>query len=204
MTKSWMDRARSQMQHLSIPQEKLAIDLGCTRGAVGHYLSGRRNPTLEQLNKIAQLLKVNPAWLLYGLSEEGIREEHATYTSVNLVPITGTTETGGGKKILGHLNIPKATPDSYALIATSANWAPRIHEGEAIFLAPEQSPEPGDEILIKHLGKLRFCNLIKQTEKQMTVNDLANADHRHVLKKKDINFVHTVIAVFRTSSTKSL
>ena len=100
MTKSWMDRARSQMQHLSIPQEKLAIDLGCTRGAVGHYLSGRRNPTLEQLNKIAQLLKVNPAWLLYGLSEEGIREEHARYTSVNLVPITGTTETGGGKKIL--------------------------------------------------------------------------------------------------------
>ena len=204
MTESWMDRARSQMQRLSIPQEKLAMDLGCTRGAVGHYLSGRRNPTLKQLDKIAQLLKVKPAWLLYGLSAESIQEEHAKYTSVNLVPITGTTETGSGKKILGHLNITKATPDSYALITTSSNWAPRIHEGEIIFLVPEQNPEPGDEILIKHLGKLKFCNLIKQTEQQLTVSDLANVDHRHVLKKKDINFVHPIIAVFRTGSITPL
>lgn len=204
MTESWIDRARNQMQLLSIPQEKLATNLGCTRGAVGHYLSGRRNPTLEQLDKIAQLLSVSPAWLLYGLSEKSIQEEHAKYTTVNLVPITGTTETGSGKKILGHLNVPKATPGSYALMATSADWAPRIHEGEAIFLVPEQKPEPGDEILIKHLDNLNFCNLIKQSAKQLTVSDLANANHRYVLKKKDINFVHTIIAVFRTGSTEKI
>lgn len=202
MTETWMDRAKNQMQRLSIHQEGLAANLGCTRGAIGHYLSGRRKPTLEQLDKIAQLLNVNPAWLLYGQSREGIQEEYTKYTIINLVPITGTTETGGGKKILGHLNVPKTTSGSYALMATSADLAPRIHEGEVIFLVPEQEPEPGDEILIQHLDNLKFCNLIKQVGKEMTVSDLANANHRHVLKKKDISFVHTIIAVFRTGNIK--
>lgn len=191
------------MRLLGIPQEKLAKNLGCTRGAIGHYLSGRRNPTFEQLDKIAHLLNVNPAWLLYGSTEEGIREDNAKYTANSLVPITGTTETGSNNKILGHLKIPKATPESYALITTSSNWAPRIHEGETIFLVPEQNPEPGDEVLIKHMGELRFCNLIKQTAKQITISDLSNVDHRHVLKKKDINFVHTIVAVFRTGNIES-
>ena len=204
MTESWMDRARKQMQLLGIPQGKLAKNLDCTRGAIGHYLSGRRNPTLEQLDKIAQLLNVNPAWLLYGMSEEGIREDNAKYTTVNLVPITGTTETGNSKKLLGHLKIPKATPGSYALITASSNLAPRIHEGETIFIVPEQDPEPGDEILIGHLGELRFCNLIKQTAQQMTVSDISNLNHRHVLKKKDIKFVHTIVAVFRTGNIEPI
>ncbi len=204
MTDSWMDRARNQMQRLGISQEKLATDLSCTRGAIGHYLSGRRKPTLEQLDKIAQLLNVNPAWLLYGQFGEAIQEEHSKYTAVNLVPITGTTETGGNKKILGHLNISKATPSSYALKVTSTDWAPRIHQGEIIFLVPEQTPEPGDEVLLQHLNKLKFCNLIKQQSKDMTVSDLTNANRRYILKKRDIIFVHTIIAVFRTSNIKPM
>ena len=53
------------MKELRITQHDLADLVGVkTRGAIGHYLTGRRNPTLEQLEKFAQALEVSVDWLL--------------------------------------------------------------------------------------------------------------------------------------------
>jgi SOS-response transcriptional repressor LexA len=56
------------MKALNMTQETLANKMGITRGAIGHYLSGRRSPPMEHFKKLAHVLKTDPAWLQYGLS----------------------------------------------------------------------------------------------------------------------------------------
>ncbi|MCK5866679.1 MAG: helix-turn-helix transcriptional regulator, partial [Marinobacter adhaerens] len=64
---TWQDRVRSVMKEQGITQDALTYVLGVsTRGAVGHYLSGRREPSAAQLQSLAKFLKVNLNWLLTG------------------------------------------------------------------------------------------------------------------------------------------
>jgi transcriptional regulator with XRE-family HTH domain len=52
------------MSELGVTQDQLAQELGVTRGAVGHYLNGRREPSLEQMAIIARKLNMTVAELL--------------------------------------------------------------------------------------------------------------------------------------------
>lgn len=65
---TWTTRLKERMKALKMTQEMLANKLGITRGAIGHYLSGRRSPPMEHFEKLASVLKTSPAWLQYGLS----------------------------------------------------------------------------------------------------------------------------------------
>lgn len=65
---TWTARIRSRMEALSMTQERLAHKMGLTRGAITHYLAGRRVPPLQQFKKLAAVLKADPAWLQYGTS----------------------------------------------------------------------------------------------------------------------------------------
>ena len=62
---TWQDRVRSVMKEKRVTQDALTDVLGVsTRGAVGHYLSGRREPSADQLRSLAEFLGVNISWLL--------------------------------------------------------------------------------------------------------------------------------------------
>jgi len=55
--KEWIINARRRMKELSVRQLDLMPVLGVTtRGAVGHYLTGRRDLTGEQMHALAQFL----------------------------------------------------------------------------------------------------------------------------------------------------
>lgn len=64
--KNWTKRLKDRMYELGITHEMLATKMGITRGAVTHYLCGRRIPPLKQFQKLATILKTNPSWILYG------------------------------------------------------------------------------------------------------------------------------------------
>lgn len=58
--KPWFERAKERMQEIGVTQESLKDILGVeTRGAVGHYLSGRRDPTPAQLSALAKKLRMS-------------------------------------------------------------------------------------------------------------------------------------------------
>lgn len=67
---SWAARIKSQMKEIDITQEELANKMGITRSAITHYLAGRRVPPLRQFQKLAAILKTDPAWLQFGKVEE--------------------------------------------------------------------------------------------------------------------------------------
>src|SRR5436190_2234736 len=69
---SWKTRIKSRMKELGLTQEELANKMGLTRGAVTHYLAGRRVPPLKQFQKLASILKTDPAWLQFGTNAKNV------------------------------------------------------------------------------------------------------------------------------------
>lgn len=67
---TWRDRAKAQLKVLGISQEKLAEAFGMTPAGMQKWLAGTRQPTLEDINKIAAELQMTPAELTHGLRRE--------------------------------------------------------------------------------------------------------------------------------------
>lgn len=61
-------RIKLRMKELQLTQAELADKIGISRGAITHYLAGRRIPRHEQFLKLAEVLECNPSWLQYGNS----------------------------------------------------------------------------------------------------------------------------------------
>ncbi len=67
----WYERAKDRMEFLGIKQKDLIVPLEVkTRGAVGHYLCGQREPSQSQIITLAKILKCSISWLLTGEEEE--------------------------------------------------------------------------------------------------------------------------------------
>lgn len=65
MTETWIDRTRRRMAELGVTQADLMEPLGVnTRGAVGHYMTGRREPSLAQFAALAERLGMTTDELL--------------------------------------------------------------------------------------------------------------------------------------------
>ena len=70
MGRDWRDRAKSIMRDKRITQADLATALGkSTRGAIGHYFTGRSEPDLEGFRVMANFLGVSLNYLLSGDTE---------------------------------------------------------------------------------------------------------------------------------------
>ena len=61
---AWNDRLKLRMKERKTTQEELAAVLDISQSSVGHYVSGRRNPRKEVLEKMADELEVSMDWLL--------------------------------------------------------------------------------------------------------------------------------------------
>ena len=54
----WYQIAKIRMTHLNLHNKDLAVVLKVTEGAVSHYMTGKRTPTPEQMQKIAKRLDI--------------------------------------------------------------------------------------------------------------------------------------------------
>ncbi len=62
---TWISRAKRVMAEKSLTQTDIAPSMGKnTRGAIGHYFTGRSKPTLDQLEGLAKFLGVSLSWLV--------------------------------------------------------------------------------------------------------------------------------------------
>lgn len=71
MESEWIKRVKKIMAEKRITQQDLVPILGLsTRGAVGHYLTGRSKPTLDQFQAMADYFGVSINFILTGDSNE--------------------------------------------------------------------------------------------------------------------------------------
>ena len=67
MDTNWIKRAKHLMAEQGVTQLDIIPIMNVTsRGAISHYLTGRNEPTLEALTKLAKYLNVTPQYLLFG------------------------------------------------------------------------------------------------------------------------------------------
>ena len=55
----WTDRVRSKMREKKLKQRDIAERLNVTEGAVSHYLTGFREPSIVQLRELSRMLDMS-------------------------------------------------------------------------------------------------------------------------------------------------
>lgn len=205
MSENWIDRARRWMKASGTSQGSLARALDCTRGAVGHYLAGRRQPTLAQMERIARAMKVHPAWLLFGVGQEGIDERPAAYEAGSS-PEFHLRVMGGGLSAL--VNPPAALLDlstlferCYGFRVEPGNSYARACEGEILVIDPQSVPHPGDEVLVGFSDSdTLLCELVSIDVDCITLGSLSDRRQRWECTPRQLAYMHRVIAVVRRDS----
>lgn len=74
----WRLRAARLRDRQGLSNVDIARRMGCTPAAVGHWLKGRREPTLDDIERLASILGVGSAELLFGISTELSTEDRET------------------------------------------------------------------------------------------------------------------------------
>lgn len=167
MKNTWSERIKLRMEELDMTQEVLASKLDITRGAVTHYLAGRRVPPLRQFHKMAQVLKTDPAWLQFGVESESLEKKPAIkekelVLNRHRVPVLSWQEaaefvyiTKEHRKKIKQV-LPYFYTDQerwYALQIKSDSMMDvsghhrHFYEGDYIFIDPERPPDHGDYVV---------------------------------------------------------
>lgn len=162
---TWADRIRSRMKELGLTQEELAVKLGITRGAVTHYLAGRRVPPLRQFQLLASALKADPAWLQFGTSaatQKPPKTVKQTKTEITYrpIPILSWEEAARFPDVsrlkqedikdrIPHIFTDQ--PHWYALRvkgdSMTASGSKSFHDGDIIIVNPDKTPQHGDFVI---------------------------------------------------------
>ena len=74
-TMDWKERIQEIMKDQNISREELASRIGVSLSALGHWLTGRNDPSLLNIEKMSRELKVTPEFLLYGIEPPVIKSE---------------------------------------------------------------------------------------------------------------------------------
>lgn len=163
---TWATRIKSRMKDLGMTQEVLASKMGITRGAITHYLAGRRVPPLRQFQKLAAILKTDPAWLQFGAANEP--PSHKMSERQEKVPTHRPVPILSWEQAAEFINVAKMKRDEikewlphfctdksrwYALrikgdsMTASLGQHKNFHEGDMIIVDPDKDSEHGDFVI---------------------------------------------------------
>lgn len=84
MKQRWQDLAKTRMKEVGMTQEQLAEALGITQGGLGHWLNARREPNLEVIAKIFNILKM-PCFVVNadGTVSDSRADHNVIFNSIN-------------------------------------------------------------------------------------------------------------------------
>lgn len=172
MNKTWFERVKDELKEQGKTQASLMPVFGVTsRGAIGHYLSGRREPDGEQLANCAQYLNVSLDWMISGrepkhpvfIDKDQVRETSEVYPSLRVLPFVETII--HKKDMLGPHSV--ALPDNIERLTIAADeqlaasigkhafaspvqetgMLPRFTPGDIVIIDPDATPSPGDIVM---------------------------------------------------------
>lgn len=153
----WTLLAKAKMKELKLTQERLAEILGVTQGAVAHWLGGRREPDLQTIAAILNVLGLPPLKITQP-GDELSAPRTPTEADYALIPQLSAIGTGGDS---GHLNDHvevkgglafkrewlarmKVKPETCCVIyAQGSSMEPFIFEGD-VALIDYSDPTPRD------------------------------------------------------------
>ncbi|WP_373446519.1 LexA family protein [Salmonella enterica] len=178
---NWYDIAKQRIDQLGLSQDKVAEHLGVTKGAVSHWLNGRRSPSIQEIGAIFQYLGVTDArfnadgtfsvgesteqkpvkpqfeYPFFSHVQAGMfKPEFRTFTQLDAEEWVSTTkkasEAAFWLEVEGHS------------MTAPAGSRPSFPEGMLILVDPEDPVDPGDFCIARLCGdEFTFKKLIKDS-----------------------------------------
>lgn len=155
MKKPWNQYVREKMQAQNIRQDDMAETMGKTQGAIGHWLTGRRMPNVNEVAQMINITGVNKVIL----NGDGTIEDFVPNVSVTQVkdsysyPLISSiqagvwTESCDFRDSLGYDYIDSeidAGENGFFLRVSGMSMEPKFSEGDLVLIDVRKRPHPGD------------------------------------------------------------
>lgn len=199
-----MNRIKEVLESKGIKQTWLAERLEKSYNMVNSYVQNRRQPSLEDLFKIAKILDVAVAELLESRTSKRnystmqsttlkVAESEAEYEQMINIPVLGNVACGF--PFLAEQNIETEISISRKLIKNDKNYfilrasgnsmdKANIEDGDLVLIRQEQTAENGD-------------NVVALIDDEATIKEFSNQGNIIVLKPQSTNKEHQPILLTR-------
>lgn len=191
-------RAAREGQKLTL-KELAAKTRSLSPSRISNYEQGTRSPGRDEATELGRALGLSAAYIL------GVGETPARYSAppVRQIAIVGTTQGGPDKGhlelgyALGHgdqfIEMAAGDENTYALTVKGSSMAPRIREGDAIWVEPSHQVEPGDTVVARFLsGEVMVKELVSRRNGYITLDSIAKDEDRIVRPEAEVEFLHYV------------
>lgn len=157
MKKPWNQYVREKMQAQNLRQDDIAETMGKTQGAIGHWLTGRRMPNV---NEVAQMINLTGVEKVI-LNGDGTIEDFDTNvqlarpTKSNSYPLISNIQAGvwteavdfGDSEGYDYIDTEiDAGPDAFFLRISGMSMEPKFSEGDLVLIDIRKRPHPGDYV----------------------------------------------------------
>lgn len=204
---AWYDLAKQAMASQGISQELMAERLGVTQGAVGHWLNGKREPKLETINRMLELLSLPPLTMTAPTSTlEAGPELTRPFRRTKVV---GTAQLGpeGYWDALaaadGWLDVPTKDPDAYSLRVKGDSMAPAIRSGWVVWCEPNHALIPGEYVMVRRTsGECMVKELLFENPEEVSLMAVNDGYGRLTIPRSEIEQIHYVGGIVPPSKIK--
>lgn len=210
--KKWYELAKARMKETGITQEKLAEHIGVSQGGVAHWLSGRREPSLEVIGQVLKFLGL-PEMSVgrgtdAGLSEDGSNVEPGPpiTSAARRIDIMGTAQMGpdghwvGLDNAGGWVETWSRDTDAYALLLRGDSMAPAIRSGWVAVCEPNHRLVPGEYVMVTTTdGQSMVKELLFQNDTGVSLMSINAAYERRTIPWTEIETIHYVGAILGPS-----
>lgn len=202
----WYELARQAMIKQGVTQDAMAERLGVTQGAVGHWLSGKREPKLETINRMLALLALPPL----GTNATPALESGPDLTQpFRRTKVLGTAQLGpeGYWDALtaadGWLDVPTRDPDAYSLRVKGDSMAPAIRSGWVVWCEPNHALIPGEYVMVRRTsGECMVKELLFENAEEVSLMAVNDGYGRLTIPRIEIEQIHYVGGIVPPSKIK--
>lgn len=135
----------------SLSQADLAPVFGVSRAAVSHYLSGRTEPSIDQISAVAKHIGVSLDYLIYGETTERTDVPLLTWDMIESYLDDGATGAVPANVPYIRCAVRSCSGRSFAVKvqgdSMEANGGYR--HGDVIFIDPDKLPAHGHDVIVK-------------------------------------------------------
>ena len=157
MKKPWNTFIREKMQEKNLKQEDIAEAMDKTQGAIGHWLTGRRQPNVNEVAQMINLTGVDKV-ILNGDGtveefDENVKPEKVetsySYPLISNVEAGLFTEAFDYQTAMGYEYIDSeidAGEDAFFLRIKGRSMEPKFIEDDLVLIDVRRRPHPGDYV----------------------------------------------------------
>lgn len=151
----WYERTRDILSQLNISHEGLADRIGSSRSTVSGWLSGSREPRLDEIFSIADAIGVTRQWLLFGEDGNGTQPIIRASDSIEVELWEGGENTG--TKVTVPVDVGASCK---AFKIHSDTGCSDIPKNSLVIVSDKINPVGGDYLLVNQDGQLAVYRLI--------------------------------------------